>query len=257
MRRTVTILSVIMAAGMGFFIQKKLRQNLFSPDSITIDYKHIYSAAVRRDIDSFARDYLSSSDYFDFKLHAFYEKLKERFKIVKSISWNWGALDNFMITVEGVKPSFKVNDELIFGNKKRLFPNDLFLTASLDDLHCLYLPEKKNYDVEGKKLPANICAFLKSVPDEYLNNYTVHYVGDNHVVLDKKRKSRRDLHCRLLVKDETFASPQGRDKMDFIELVHHDFVSKKPYLKQRWCKNRCVEYDLRFSNRIYAKVIRI
>lgn len=238
MKRVVLVLLVFVSAWLGYVGYKKYKS--FVPSTIVIDYKHVYSDAIRKDIDTFARKYLSSNDYFDFRLHGFYEKMREQFKIVRAVSWNWDSLDKVMITVEGVEPSFRVNDKYVYGNKEDLFPYSLFQSATLDNLHPLYLSSNE------QQVPSRVRKFLEAMPSTCLQDYTVCYSSDNQVVLRKKQ----ELYS-LLVNDGTLAE-QG--KIEMVPFVHDDFMNRRS--TEKWKKNWGVVYDLRFKNRIYAKIIR-
>jgi len=216
----------------------------FAPQSIVISCRHVYSPEMKEEIKSFIVDYLASVDYAGLDMVRLSRNLKQRFKVVKSVSWEWGGLDEATIKVEGVRPSFLVNKEFVCGDKNLLLPHSLFCTTSIDALKPLYI----NSSLLGQsQVPDDLYKFLQNVPDEYWTSYTVSYSGQNYVFLQEQRGQE---NVKLIVDTSTMLDDQ---KIGTAALVHEDFTTKKK--KRR--KNQCVAYDLRFKDRIYAKRVRM
>ena len=242
-RRSSHVLTYVFAlslAGLGGYYC----YYLFTPASIVVTYEHIYSQVVKNDIDRFAKKHLSSADFASFNQREFCKKLKDRFSIVKEVCLSWESFDRAFVTIQGVKPVFSVNKKFIFGDKKCLFPYSMFCSVTGQKFRSLDL----NPELVGEKLPARIYEFVQNIPDDCWSDYSVSYSGQNYVLLGKSEKKTK---LRLVVDEETLKSS---DKMEIIPFVHDDFVNRKNLGGKRG--NRKIAYDLRFKDRIYAKITR-
>lgn len=227
----VTACFACIAVGLGGY---------FVPTSVSIKYKHIYSDDVKKEIDVFVKNYISKANFLCLDLNLFYKNLKEKFKVVKSIDWNWDSLGHASVTIVGVRPLLRVNNKFVLGNKRRLFPYSLFSNATVDELSPFNVScNKKSYE----KLPLQVCEFVKNVPERCWSSYTISYSSQNYSFL----KNRKSEACEkyVIVNDKTFQNPR---KMKVACFVHDDFINNK--------QRKRVAYDLRFKNRVYAKVIR-
>lgn len=209
----------------GYYIYRS-----FAPSCVVVTYNKIFSDFVKDDIDDFSQKYLNSIDLCAFNPKDFSENLKQQFNVVKNVSWRWNSFDRAEICVEGVTPSICVNDEFVFGDKKGLFPQSLFQTVTLDDLHSLRvnpLLVDNSYantfmggdtfveggafiisdsfapgvDIFSDKLPSRVYTFLKNLPDTYLQSYTVTYSDQNCVFL-KKKEFLKDYGLQFVVSDK-------------------------------------------------------
>jgi hypothetical protein len=209
----------------------------FAPRSISITCKNIYSDELRDEIKQCAIKYLSGRSYADVSLAELHKNLKQCFKLIKKISWNWGSWGESELVIEGVRPLFLVNDMFVLGDKRRLFPTVFFTDISLDKLH----PVSLDFSLCGIKVPRRVHSFLQKIPKDYWESYKVFYISRERIELEEK-KSKTPV-CFVLNEEMLF----DRKKMKKAEYLS---VARPVDMKRKY-----VAYDLRFTNRIYAKII--
>jgi hypothetical protein len=227
----IGIISVLIGLG-GYYI-------LYVPSGIKLTYMHIYSDSVKQNIDRSIKNYLATGGT---DIQQLSKTLKKNFKIIKKIAWQKSDFDQSEILIEGVKPAFKINNSLIVGNKRRAFSYDLFSSVTGEPLPALSV----NKDLISEKLPSHVYQCMKKLPKNYWNSYTMSYSGQNHILLQKDSPK-----LQFLIRGER----DHQDKIELISVIHDDFINRK-LSGSRLCRNRQVAYDLRFKDRIYAKVVR-
>ena len=240
--------SACIAVGLGCFIQP----------TVSVDYKHIYSDIVKCEIDLFTKNYFASQtrgSFLSTDLQVFYDKLKDRFRVVKKVDWRWDSLGHASVLVEGVAPKVRVNNAFVMGNKKRLFPYSVFANTTVDELCSLHLPRharaKDNAGVLTQKVPASVYSFVQNVPDGCWQSYTVSYSNQNCAFLHDR--GGRDYRKRVIVSD---AAIHDKEKMQVVDFIHDALVEDMNNGGGRWRKKRSVAYDIRFKNRVYARVLK-
>jgi len=221
----------IMLVGLGGYKLKTM-----TPSSIQIRYHHIYSQALKKEISDFVFSNAASVDYANFNPALFCKTLKRKFKFVKKVSWNWNSSERAQVIIEGIRPSFLVNNEFVLGNKKRLFPTKIFQDIPTDSLKMLMVDSS----FVCEKLSPSVYEFLQSIPDLYWDRYTVSYLGDHAMYSDSK-------FC-LIIDMNTLADKR---KIDVVQFIHDDFVKNVP---RRSKNGKRVAYDLRFKNCICARI---
>jgi hypothetical protein len=218
-------------------------QEHFAPQSIVITCKDIYSDELRCEIKHSIAQYLSGRSYADVSLDELHKNLKQYFKLIEKVSWNWCSWGESELVVEGVKPLFIVNDMFVLGEKRRLFPTVFFTDISLDSLKSVSL----NFSLCGIKIPRSVHNFLKKVPKDYWDKYKISYNSCEEIVLEHKESS---LPSVFVVNENVVFD---KEKVKRAELLYDDVLRRKKVTRLNRSK---VVYDLRFDNRIYAKITR-
>jgi len=217
----------------------------FAPQSIIIKCENIYSQPLKSEIENFVINYLSTVDYFTFDVTKIYKNLKERFKVIKKVSWKWDHLEQAEMTIEGVRPEFRVNKKFVFGKKRRLLPKKFFDENNANSLKTVQV-DSSLIDSSGR-VKEKTYEFLKDVPGEYLEDYELNYSGKNRVLMEKESDKK---NIKFIVDDKNLFDCK---KVGQALRVHEDFVK----LKGMPCRaKKSFSYDLRFKNRIYAKASR-
>jgi hypothetical protein len=215
----------------------------FAPRSICVVCNRIYSDSLKKRIKKFVLGYLISRSYADIDLYYLCKNLKDKFKVVRKILWNWRSWEEAVLTIEGVRPLFCINENFILGNKKRLFSSDLFSDVDKNSLRYLKMAQPP------VKISSDVYEFLRKIPSSYWEKYSIDYRGRRNIELASKNEK-----IRFVVDQDSMFD---RDKIDKAKKLHKDFIcSSGPNLLKRM-KRRCVVYDLRFSDRICAALIRI
>ena len=228
----------------GYKITLSWLNKNFMPKSIIVKYENIYSDISKKELRGFLDDTLPLLGRFDFNKEQLFKKLKKRFRFVKSVSWEWGFFDKAVVVIHGVLPRFVVNNCLILGNKKRLFPLDLFPEVSKDSLR----PVRINKDLFRKtkrlsfKVPVNIYKFLDRVPSSYWEAYSVNYSDKFRILLQKRDRVNKLVR---VVDEKTFFDEK---KLAIAEAIYNN---------KKFMRNRHVVCDLRFKDRICAKLVRM
>ena len=100
----IFLFSIILAVGYySWSGMVSLWKTTFTPKSITISYKHIYSESLQKQIESFARHEIDMQELASFSPREFHNKIKQYFKIVRRIDWDTSLPEGALLTIEGVK----------------------------------------------------------------------------------------------------------------------------------------------------------
>jgi len=213
----------------------------FAPQSICIICKNIYSNELREEINDSVIRYLSGRSYSDVSLKELHKNLRQYFKLIKKTSWNWGDWGESKLVVEGVQPLFLVNDIFVLGEKRRLFPMVFFPDIPMQSLR----PVKIDFSLCGIKVPRYVYDFLKKIPLDYWDEYSISYLGKERIILEGSSI------CFVVNENVMF----DRIKIKRAENLYQD-VLRRSSVGLSTMKSKRVVYDLRFDNRIYAKIIR-
>ena len=218
----------------------------FAPQSINIVCKNIYSDELRCEIKQSIVKYLSGRSYAAVSLSELHKNLKQYFKLIEKISWNWRSWSDAELIVEGVQPLFLVNDMFVLGEKRRLFPTVFFSDISMDSLCSV----KLDFLFCGIKVPRRVHSFLKKVPKDYWKSYKISYCSSERIELESKKLGSK---VRFVLNEELFFNRKKIKQAEYLNVSRPIKGSRGSSIGCR--RNKNVVYDLRFENRIYAKII--
>lgn len=216
----------------------------FAPREIHIVCKDIYSDELRCEIKQSIIRYLSGRSYVDVSLDELHKNLKQYFKLIKKISWNWRSWNEAELVVEGTRPLCVVNDIFVLGEKRRLFPTVFFTDQSCKSLPLVSL----HFSFCGIKVPRYVHRFLQNVPKAYWERYKISYHDRDRITLKDKECS---LPVDFVVNEHVFFDEK---KLNQARCLYDDVLRRKKLTRST--RKRKVIYDLRFNNRIYAKIVR-
>jgi hypothetical protein len=238
----IFLFSIIIAIGYySWHGAVALWQTTFTPKSITISYKHLYSESLQKQIESFARHEIDENSLASFSPGDFYKKLKQYFKIVRRVDWDTNSPEGALLTIEGVRPLAVVNEHFVVGNKRRLFPSSFFQLVDLQDIKRIEVG-KRFY---SEKLSLEVYEFVQKIPNYILSRYTVSYEGKHRVIL----KDNLSKWSRCIIADQKNLL-DGKKLME-VDRIEGDYLQvrrERGFLRTP----KSITYDVRFKNRIYA-----
>lgn len=205
-----------------------------APRSLVVNFQKIYSPVLRNELERFAHQEFNQSLpkrlrrtsqqlNVAFDPNEFHKNLKRNFKIIRRVVWDIDSSGCAYLTISGVEPAFLINNTLILGDKKRLFPSSFFSDLSTDNLHHISFDSR----LISAKLPNDQYRFLQTVSKDILRDYNVLYVSPTHIEL----RDNSDESSFCIVSDELLS----------VEKI------KKVQMKKNFT------YDVRFKNCIYEQ----
>jgi len=211
------------------------------PKSILVSCNNFYSDQLEREVRLAAEKGIASFDKGPISPSEIYKNLKSQFKVIKRMVWKHDSSGQGLLEIEGDKPLFLVGNRYVVGEKKRLYPIEFFEKCEKEKLDHLTICEKSFIAVEdgGKKLASMTNDFLRKIPKDYFEKYTIDYKGANHIVLNKslgKKKLSFVLNEKLFFDEKRIQAAQSIDERGGISSRYKNIV-----------------YDMRFNNRICAR----
>ncbi len=216
-----------------------------TPKIVSLETKHIYSDTLKTEIEGFCERCIFESRQGALDAKRMCQKIKNNFKIVQAVKWEFSSLENATLCVIGIKPRFIVNRTFVLGNKKRLFPMHLFDNYPVEQLKKIEVADK-HFDT---KLSIGVYKFLQKIPSGYFDRYTIRYESMNRIEL----RSLREKNKLVIIADEQcFFS---HDILNRLSLVEDDFIESRHVLYGRRLsmRNKQLVCDLRFKNGVYVK----
>jgi len=225
-------------------------------DKIEIKFENIFIKELEAEISQFVQAQIQQTNLLDFDQNKFYKLLKTNFNIIKQFDCHIDSL-TLHLKIVGITPFCTVNNNWILGNKKKLFPTDLFDQATLTNLKNISIANIPPKNI----LPKDIYLSIKRIPQEYWQNFDINFIKFTEIYLTPKNQ---DLNYCLLTKLKTTKLKTTRLKTTklnsvtldeqkvtkaqelYNKLMHDEKFIKK--MKSR--KNHKLVLDLRFKNRI-------
>lgn len=220
-----------------FFTSKGVL-NVFNPKKITFNINSIYSDKLKENLINFVSSQIDSCKLLNFNPNNFYKMLKQNFKIIKGVEWDFTNPEMAKLEIFGVNPFCKINNKFVLGNKKRLFNLDNFKNYDLNNLQSVDVAER----FLDHKIATQAYLFLNKFFEQNVENYNLNYMDDRNIMLLFKNKN-----ISLLVDDKCFFDSE---KMSWVNIVNEDFQKK---IKAKYQKNKGHFFDMRFKDRILVR----
>lgn len=229
-----------------FILSAKTKANTsLSFEKIEIEFENIYSKELETEIREFAENQTKNTTLLSFDQNEFYKNLKNTFKIIKQFECNINSL-TLHLKIIGIKPYCLINNNWVMGNKKQLFPTNLFDMFNLRDLNNLEISERSFKN----PLPKNIYVFINRISSEYWQNFQINFEKPTEIYLTPKNQALN--YCFLTEQKTVFDKPkQTKAEELYKKLIHNGTFIKKMKTK----KNHKLILDLRFKNRIITRFV--
>lgn len=122
-----------------FFITNRVALNVLSPQRIEFDVDAVYSDKLKENLVDFISNQTQESKLLSFDPDSFYSVLKENFKFIKEVEWDFTQPHIAKLKIVGAEPFCKINNKFVLGNKRRLFDFGFFENFELQNLKDVYV----------------------------------------------------------------------------------------------------------------------
>jgi hypothetical protein len=243
---TIVLIPSLFSLTRKFILSAKEKANtsLFF-EKIEIEFENIYSKALESEIREFAKNQIQKNTLLSFDQNKFYKNLKSTFHIIKQFECHINSL-SINLKIVGVKPYCTVNNNWVMGNKKHLFPINLFDQFNFSDI--------KNISVRDKSFnnphPKDLYIFINSINSEYWQSFEIDFAKSTEIYLTPKTQA---LNYCFLTDQKTIFDKLKLTKAQ--ELYKKLMLDENFIKKMKTKKNNKFVLDLRFRNRIVTSFV--
>lgn len=230
----------------AFGIWQQRIQPLLQPTLVECKTDQIFSHELAQGIQTAVQEYSVSRLIVSFRPEELYQKLKEQFKIVKSLAYELQAPKEIKITVSGVIPKIVINNCFVLGDGRRLF-----LMSDFQDFNVHALPHlsvaSSWYD---EKLATPVHEFAHKVSAAIWERFNIIFASPEHITLTPNQSA-----CPFkIVADHKTVFDEN--KYEQVNRVFNDLVKKEQITQRMLASRECsVVFDIRFDNRVYVKFL--
>lgn len=225
----------------AFYSITDMTLKVFRPDNIVLSLSNIYSQDLRDKVSLFVSSYFNDHDIDKLNLSEFGSNIKNKFKFIKNVEWDFSLPRIAKLKLIGRKPVY-------FLNKKQVLSDDNNLFA-LDDFQDYKNSFSRELLINNKTVSNNVFEFLQNVPDRFWHEYKLDYKDKTEIRLMPQVKKIPVINSflsnkKLLTKGNLFYKKKLNIANDIFENLYRNkklFVSRKYVL------------DLRFDNRILLR----
>ena len=225
-----------------FFISNKVALNVLSPEKIEFSIDFVYSDKLKENLVNFISDQTQKSKLLTFNPDNFYSVLKENFKIIKEIEWDFTQPNIAKLKVFGAKPFCKINGKFVLANKKRLFDLGFFENFELQNLKDIYVSS----EFFDQKITKQAYALLKNLSSNVWEKYDIDYLKPSNIVLHSNGKNTK-VGSSFIVDDKNILNDQ---KIDWAEKIGENLESR---MSRKFSTKEFLN-DLRFKNKIFVRL---
>lgn len=240
------VVIAIKAIQSAFGIWQQRIQPLLQPTLIECKTNQIFSQELTRGIQTAVQDYSTDRLITSFNPQELYKKLKERFKTVKSLTYELQAPNEIKITIFGVKPKLVINNCFVLADRRRLFLNSDFQDFNLNELPHLSVASSW-YD---EKLAPVVHEFANKVSAAMWERFNIVFASPEQIMLTPNQSA-----CPFkIVADHN--SVFDEKKYEQVNHVFNDLVRKEQITQRMLAGKECgIVFDIRFDNRVYVKFL--
>jgi len=219
--------------------------NFLDPQKIKIDINSIYSLDIKDELTAFVSDSLEPKKITHFDLNDFDFQVKEVFKIVRSVSWDFTNPSYVTLRLRGADPICKINNEFVLADNSNLFELEYFKELEINKLENVTI---EPFFLSKQKLP-QVCSFLEKVPVKKWEKYELNFLNNNQIVLSSKKNENDNKKFLLFSDEKSFFEDSKTEWAHMIENI----LKREQKEKSR----KKMEYflDIRFKNRIYVSAL--
>ncbi len=236
----------------------KVRLNVFIPEKIELDYDHIYSTELKNKLNDFIFNDLNLTNLDlnlldlkkDTKLEPekICESIKNEFDFVRDVVWDFSYPQVVKLKIIGTKPICKLNQKVVLVNNNRLFGFDYFQDIDsklLRNFNCRI--EILGDDIFNSDSFSSVCSFVQNISENIWQNYEPYYFNFSSVILKKitPNVSLTSVAIKpfyLVTQNYCLKNNENSQVDDLVSFVNQTATRKRNYL-----------FDLRFSDRVYAR----
>jgi hypothetical protein len=219
-------------------------QDFFIPRIITYELSSVFDASLRSAIQKFIESRIHQKSLLVFDRSKFYKDLKHNFPVVKSVEYEFRPPETLHCKIVGTIPFCRINNNLILGNKRRLFSGSIFSEIDQQSLPNLTIDERWL----GKRLSQPLYHFIHSITQEQWAGYHIAYYAPWNIHLLPHTSI---CHCRIITDEHNFFNQQkfGALSSIFKDLCDRGLISKKMLSS----KGVPLAFDFRIKNQVIVK----
>lgn len=206
------------------------------PDNIVLSLSDIYSSELKIKVNDYVLSYFKEHSVDKLNLIDFDLEIKNNFKFIKNIEWDFSKPKIVKVNIKGKKP-------VCFFNKNHILSddNDLF---SINYFNDYLISFSRQFYIEQNKASDDVFAFLKLVPDFFWKKYDINYENKNSIKLFSK-KNKIPIPNYFLSDQENILNDH---KLNMAKKLY-----KKLYKNNKLFVSKKYILDLRFDNRILLR----
>jgi hypothetical protein len=219
-------------------------KELFTPHIITYNITSIFDVSLRTNIQKFVEAHTHQQNLIAFDRTKFYKDLKHHFPIIKSVEYELRPPETLHCTIIGTTPLCRINNTLILGNKRRLFPCSLFNEINQELLPNITI----NSRLLGEKVSPQLFKFIHSIDKDYWKRYQISYYAAWNINLIPNTSL---CHCRIITDEQNFFNQQKFDALGslFTDLCNRKLISSHMMNS----KGIPLTFDFRIKNQVIVK----
>lgn len=217
--------------------------------NVVFEFEDIYSDKISNEIRAFILAFVDKLDNFvTFDQGKFYDRLKNKFNIIKSFECRSDNQLTLNVKITGQKPFCFINKDQILSIDNDLLSSNLFEKLDLSELPNINIKSVEQ-EVNDDYLSIEICEFVRKITKYHWESFDLDYVKSSEIRLYPKNS---EFNCILLSNMNTFFDQAKICKaLQLYEKIVHDVQIQK---KLKHTKNKQLVLDFRFKNSIVARV---
>lgn len=223
-------------------IKYHVEQRFFTCQAITYQFNHIFSNAIKNDIQVLLDQEFANGNLLRFNQGDFYSDIKDKFNLIKSISYRYVPSKTVLVTIEGVTPMFMVNHTFVVGENRQLYEGTMFENFPTSTLPLIMV----NQRYASSHLDQEVYELLCSLNSNFWQNFTLNYQGPHEIIIRQKQSSK---NLKIITDHESLFD---QEKFAQINTIQQNLISTK---KLPETQNYELVFDLRFKKRIVTKIV--
>lgn len=214
----------------------------FSYNKIDCQINNIFSASLREEIKTFINQQYANGNLLRFNQGDFYSGIRDKFNVIKSVSYRYIPPKTLLVQIEGVLPMFVVNQTSLVAENRRCYSLENF-----SDYPIAILPAPTvNPAFINTDLNQNVYELFSSAHQDLWQRFTITYEGLHDITLQQKHA---DKTITIITDHYSFFDTE---KFNQIAAIEQNLIAKKKILESR---NYELVFDMRFKKRIITKIV--
>lgn len=217
--------------------------HFFTPKKVSCTMSHIYDEKTQKDILAFVNAGTTQESLLNFDRDVFFRDLKQKFPIIKNLTWRFLISKVLEMHVIGTIPYCTINNQYVFGDKKRLFSRNFFQDDAIKNIPNLFITQSLQ-----EKVSDNLYTFLHKIPATVWQHFAITYHDPSHIELVPHTSI---CPCKIITDQQTFFEERKFQALSaiFSDLSQQGFITKR--ILQ--AKSALLAFDFRINDQIIVK----
>ncbi len=219
-----------------------ITKRFFTADTITCQFNHFFSDTAQHEIEMFIDHEFANGNLLRFSQGDFYSSIRDKFNLIKSISYRYVPSKTLLVTIEGITPMFMVNHTSLVGENKQLYEASAFENFPTNELPLVMV----NPTYLSLTMNEHVFQLLCSLDATFWQSFALNYQGPHEIILQKKESLK---NIKIITDHKSLFD---QEKFNHITTIQQDLDNKKALSE---AQNYELIFDLRFKKRIVTRIV--